>query len=588
MESDRDYTTALDEPQIDFYYSSFEEQLRNDLNDSKARLIPSKTEGRIILEIEEVLLDDFMERLLSKEDNSWSNGKKLMQGEMHGMKAQRAQANHVPSSEMEKLKAQLRESSEKLQKAQRDLEQQTSLLAQLERMKGKNEDLHGNLEKVKGENRDLHAKLENKMSENEDLVEKLREKSEENADLLAKLEKMGGNEDQNTEDKGSEDNHQENAKVKNLFQGCIEANFKKAVKEKAQLQVELENMKVFNGHLQANLSKVMEERQQLLSHLERAKVFQGHFEAGVKALGEKQHLQVQLEKVQKENEELQLNLKKSGVMKEYLEKSQKSHQPQLEELRAELKMYSTALEDKEDLLQKERLHWQKEKTALLETQEALKKTVKEMEEARKNADAQNVYLQQRVFLLKESEKSGNSFAAQLKEEKLKNSTLAADLKKAEQVLQTQRSNWQQEKSSLSQRIDAVLSTVIKSKSSYQALQEEHKAQNAKLADLKRVEAQLEQKISQVEEMEKSREEETQKNNTLVAALTKASELLETNKIQQEEEISTLHQVIESLKKCLQEKKQECEENESAMRSQLEDLQDQLSKKKKKKWYKKLF
>ncbi len=357
------------------------------------------------------------------------------------------------------------------------------------------------------------------------------------------------------------------------------------------------------------LNQAVKEKQQLLFHIDRMKEFLGHFHDKVKvALDEKKHIRFQLEKCQKENEELQVTLKNTVVMKEDQEKSQNTHQPQLEELRAELTMYSTALKDKEDLLQMECLRWQREKTSLLETQETLKKTLKEMEEAQKKADTQGACLQERVSQMEELEKSRDSFGAQLKEEKLKNNILSADLKKAEQLLQSQRSYWQQEKSTLTQRINAVQKTmqervqeiwktVEKSKASYQAQLEEHKATNAKMAsDLKRVEAQLEQKTSKLEEMEKSQvfcgaqlEEESQKNTTLVAALAKSAELLETHKIQQDEEISTLHQVIESLKKCLQEKKHEWEESQSTMRSQLEDLQDQLTKKKKKKkWYRKLF
>lgn len=74
-----DFNSKTNEHASDFYLSSKEEQIRCELGDSTAR-ITQTTQGSVNLDIQEDLLEEFLNELQDSKgnDNSWSHEKKEM------------------------------------------------------------------------------------------------------------------------------------------------------------------------------------------------------------------------------------------------------------------------------------------------------------------------------------------------------------------------------------------------------------------------------------------------------------------------------------------------------------------------------
>ena len=219
----------------------------------------------------------------------------------------------------------------------------------------------------------------------------------------------------------------------------------------------------------------------------------------------------------------------------------------------ETRKITSALKKAEDLLESERLRWQQKKSSLLE----------------------------------EMEKSRVLCVAQLDEQKHKSDNLVAALRS----VNSHRLGWRQEKTSLIQAIEDLKKTLQLEKedaqASHQAQLEEHRVETRKITSvLKKAENLLEterlcwqqEKSSLLEETEKSRaqlDEQKHKNNTLVAALSNVEQELQGHQEEWQKSKTSLIQTTEDLRKTLQEKEQKWEEKES-------------QRTKKKKWFQKLF
>ncbi|XP_036940526.1 golgin subfamily A member 6-like protein 6 [Acanthopagrus latus] len=149
---------------------------------------------------------------------------------------------------------------------------------------------------------------------------------------------------------------------------------------------------------------------------------------------------------------------------------------------------------------------------------------------------------------KAAERTQTYHRLQTDEHKAETRKVAFALKKAEDLLVTERLCWRQEKSSLL---------------------EERKKQDEAAALL-------------ADQLDKQKHE----NDALLSALRSAEQELQDHQIEWQELKTSLIQTSEDLKKTLQVKEEEWGETKSSMKAQLEDLINK--KKKKKKWFRKLF
>ena len=343
----------------------------------------------------------------------------------------------------------------------------------------------------------------------------------------------------------------------------VQTEHNKTIQDTSQEMKNMENLKSEEiEDLKTQLHRVSERLKAQLLHVEGAEL-----ESCTKAEQLEADLVFERAQVQKLQEKLAKKEKEA-------KKTQASHQLQIEKQREETKEIVSALKKAEDLLESERLCWQKEKTSLLE----------------------------------EAKKSRALFEDQLDEQKHQNDTLAAALKNVEQELESHRVEWQEENTSLIQATEDFKKTlqdmkqeateaVERSQASHQAQLEEHREETRKIASaLKNAESLLETEIlswwqmrtSLLEEKDKSTafyeaqvDEQKRENQTLAAALRNVEQKLESHQVVWQEEKTSLIQATETIKKTLQEKEQEWQEKESFLKSELEDL---MTKKSKKKWY----
>ena len=364
--------------------------------------------------------------------------------------------------------------------------------------------------------------------------------------------------------------------------------------------------------------------------------------------------------------------------KEAVERSQASHQAQLEEHREETRKITAALEEAEDLLETERfcrqqekislleemeeskalyelqldehkcnietladalmsltqkfegcqVEWYEEKTSLIQTTEGLKKTVQDMQQEAKGAversqashqaqlekhreetrkiaaaleEAEDLLetecfcrQQEKISLLEEMEESKALYELQLDEHKCNIETLADALMSLTQKFEGCQVEWYEEKTSLIQTTEILKKTVQdmqqEAKEAVERAQASHQAALKEAEDLLETERLCwqQEKISLLE-IEKFRdlfedqlEEQNHENKTLAAALWDVEQKLESHQMEWQEENTFLTQATD----CLKETLQEWEEEERFMKSQLEDLMSK--KKKKKKWYRRIF
>ena len=171
-------------------------------------------------------------------------------------------------------------------------------------------------------------------------------------------------------------------------------------------------------------------------------------------------------------------------VKEAVERAQASHQAKLEEHRLESKKMAAALKKAEDLLQTERLSWQQDTKILLndhteKTQQIasdLKRTKQLLENER------NHWQTVKVSLLEERDNSAALHEVQLDEQKCKNKTLTAALMNVEEELQRRQVEWQEEKTAIIQKMQREAKEAAeRSQASHQAKLEEHRLESKKMA-----------------------------------------------------------------------------------------------------------
>ncbi|KAI4833317.1 hypothetical protein KUCAC02_016225 [Chaenocephalus aceratus] len=138
-----DFDSTEVDPPINFYLSYLEEEIQSKLQDSEARITPGKSEGRVLLEIQEDSLANFIDLLRERQEvTKCYPEKEEMQKEIGGLKAQLAESSSV----LEHLKTQI---CPMLRQAQKDVMQLTST----------NKDQKASLEHMKEEKEALQNKL---------------------------------------------------------------------------------------------------------------------------------------------------------------------------------------------------------------------------------------------------------------------------------------------------------------------------------------------------------------------------------------------------------------------------------------------
>ncbi|XP_036970273.1 protein MLP2-like [Acanthopagrus latus] len=417
----------------EFALLAIQRNMRHELRDHMVKLTKGRTEGRVNLEIKEDALTNILDQLRGKK--TWSHEKELMEKQICALKKQ---FNTRTKTDTKDLKSQVQMLCKKLSLTLEDIDEKKSQLKLLQKALDdlptmKTEEVikyfeslqHRQAESVENiETKPVWVQLEKVKADNTVLQQKVCELDSE----ACRLKELRSQETQRF----------------------------KSIIERLQLELYNKNPAEFEAHLNANQ---LEER--LVN--ERIKVL-----------------------------ELQDRLDKKKEAFQNLEKDAK---------RA-IKATQTALKKAEDLLETGRLCWQQEKSSLLE----------------------------------EMERSRALHVAQLDEEKHKNDTLVATLKDLKQQLDSHRSEWREEKASLVQATEdrkktvqdmQVVETMERSQASQQAQHEEQKEETRKLAAaMKKAEDLLETERFwwQVEkEVEISRalhmaqlEEKKHKNDILVA------------------------------------------------------------------------
>ncbi|XP_030292031.1 putative uncharacterized protein MYH16 [Sparus aurata] len=246
--------------------------------------------------------------------------------------------------------------------------------------------------------------------------------------------------------------------------------------------------------------------------------------------------------------------------KNTLERTQASHQAQLEEHREETTKIASALEKAEDLLQAEQFCWQQEKTSLL----------KGMEESRA------------------------VYEYQLDEQRYENSILVAALRTAEQKMESQQAELQEERTSLIHAREGFKKTVQEMQqevketlerylASHQAQLEEHREEITKIASaLEKAEDLLQaeqfcwqqEKTSLLKGMEESRavyeyqlDEQRYEKRIVLAALRTAEQQMESQQVELQEERTSLIQATQGFKKT--------ERSQASHQAQLEEHREYL-------------
>ncbi|XP_034755398.1 ribonuclease Y-like [Etheostoma cragini] len=189
-----DFNSRATEPQISFYLSSLEEQVRCELKDSEATLTQGKSEGRLHLVIREDLLADLLDQLQQqREGSSWSHEEELMQKEIGELKVQLAERVPSPLRETEHLKAQLGKICTRLRKSEKDLDPQTfiaeGLKAELEQIKGEKEALKREVETLKVGKTNVQLELESFLGRERAQVQELKEKLSKTEEAIREQEK---------------------------------------------------------------------------------------------------------------------------------------------------------------------------------------------------------------------------------------------------------------------------------------------------------------------------------------------------------------------------------------------------------------
>ncbi|KAI4809136.1 hypothetical protein KUCAC02_018046 [Chaenocephalus aceratus] len=547
-----DFNSTEEDPSINFFLSSLEEQIRVELHDSKARLTPSKSEGRVHLEIQEDLLANLLDRLQERrEDDKCSPKQEGMQKAICSL-----QVHFTESvSEVERLKSQLIKIRPMLRKAHEDLVQQTATnkvqQMALERMKAEKDALQSELRAIRPmlgvAKTHMELELESYLELERGETRKITTALKKAEDLLA-TERL-------------------------QFKQEILQDVKHQTSTNKEQQMALERMKAENQALQSELCVlrpmlcVAKTNVELESHLE---LERGETRKITTALKKAQDL-LATERLQFQrkitdlqdlkhqtslNKDKQLTLERMKVDKEAFKSELHAvklmldlSKTNLEFERAETRKTTVALKKAEDILQTERLRFQREITDLQET-----------------------------------EKSKTTCLAQLEAQ---TSTLMGALNEAQQELKIRTLQWQEENIVLTAKLEvshvihlAQLEMNASEKKTFVSLLQEKAEEHLEWDHV------LEQLMEEVGKTKTSYEtqleEQQQANKKLVDNLSEAVQKMERNCIHLEEDRLTVLRDKERLKYNQQMEKEEWQKTESYLKSQIEC---QTLKKKKKKWFK---
>ena len=206
--------------------------------------------------------------------------------------------------------------------------------------------------------------------------------------------------------------------------------------------------------------------------------------------------------------------------------------------------------------------------------------------------------QEKISLMEEMKKSTALYEARLDEQKCENKTLADALRNVEQKLESHQVEWQKEKTSLIQDMQREAKEAVeRSQASHQAQLEKQREETSKVTSaLKKAEGLLEterlcweQEKIPLREMEKSRsllKAQLEELTQKNETLTSALTSVEQKMESQQVEWQGEKSSLLQATERLKQTLQEWEERVSSMKSQLEDLT--RKKKKKAKWYRRIF
>ncbi|KAL3055301.1 hypothetical protein OYC64_018064 [Pagothenia borchgrevinki] len=535
-----DFNSTEEDPPINFFLSSLEEQIRVELHDSKARLTPSKSEGRVHLEIQEDLLANLLDHLQERrEDDKCSPKQEGMQKEICSL-----QAHFTESvSEVEYLKSQLIKVRPMLRKAQEDLVQQTATnkvqQMALERMKAEKDALQSELRAIRpmlGVAK-THVELEL-----ESYLELERAKTRKITTALKKAEDLLATERLQFKQEITDLQDLKHQTSTNKEQQMALEHIKA---EHEALQSELCAIRPMLVVSNTNLELERAETRKITTALKKAEDLLAterlRFQQEIKTLQDVKHQtstnkeqQMALEHMKAENQALQSEL---CVLRPMLcvEKTNVELESHLELERGETRKITTALKKAEDLLATERLQFKQEITDLqdLKHQTSLNK---DKQLTLEHMKAEHEALQSELCAIRPMLVVSNT---NLELERGETRKITTALKKAEDLLATERLRFQQEIKTL-QEVKHQTSTNKEQQMALECMKAENQALQSELCVLRPM---LGVAKTNVElELESYLELERGETRKIITALKKAEDLLATERLQFKQEIKTLQDV----------------------------------------------
>lgn len=512
---------------MSWYHSALEADLQS--LDDKARLISSKIEGRVLLDVGDDLMQNFLDL---HQDHS---NDRQMQMEISDLKAKlnTALAQKAPPP------------SACLKKAQRDLQKQISI----------NKEQHAAMQKIQAE-----------LSAERSCLAVAKTNVELELESFLTIERA---QTQNLQ--------QELSKVEAALQQQVEET-KKAL-EKPQAPEDMESVRDFcvakiNEHTEA-ISKLMADLQKAEQELKTERL---------QAIEERSSLTAQIDVQAAETSRIAAALKKSEELQLQCQEEKSTLQKNFEEQLASDRLVSqqkraslVKQHTKDKASYQAQLHKQEQRYKLTVASIAKAEQQHKSDQGEKLSLAATLkevrvkYLDQLKFvasLRTQQEEATKILQVQLDEQKVATSRITADLKKSEDLLETQSLRFQ-EKSLLLQQLEQSQNNHV----AKQKMQDEDH-NNFVAALQKNLES---DRLVWLEERA-SLEKQNLKDKASYKAQLKSDQ----------EEKSSLLLATESLRQALQEKEEELNNTESSLRSQLDEAQSQIQKKKKMSWIKKLF
>ncbi|KAL3051220.1 hypothetical protein OYC64_001484 [Pagothenia borchgrevinki] len=571
-----DFNSTEEDPPINFFLSSLEEQIRVELHDSKARLTPSKSEGRVHLEIQEDLLANLLDHLQERrEDDKCSPKQEGMQKEICSL-----QAHFTESvSEVEYLKSQLIKVRPMLRKAQEDLVQQTATnkvqQMTLERMKAEKDALQSELRAIRPmlgvAKTHVELELESYLELERAKTRKITTALKKAEDLLATERLRFQQEIKTLQDV----KHQTSTnKEQQMALEHIKA-------ENKALQSELCVLRPMLGVAKTNVELELEsylelergETRQITTALKKAEDLLAterlQFKKEITDLQDLKHQtslnkdkQLTLEHMKAEHEALQSEL---CAIRPMLVVSNTN----LELERAETRKITTALKKAEDLLATERLRFQQEIKTLQDVKHQTS-TNKEQQMALEHMKAENQALQSELCVLRPMlcvEKTNVELESHLELERGETRKITTALKKAEDLLATERLQFKQEITDL-QDLKHQTSLNKDKQLTLEHMKAEHEALQSELCAIRPMLVVSNTNL----ELERA---ETRKITT---ALKKAQDLLATERLQFKRKITDLKDLKNqtSLNKDKQLTLERIKAENEALKSKLHDVKRMLA------------